>query len=76
MALQASRPALAPADLADRYVALEPRALRGVLASLALVMLAASLDFDRRRHRPAADRHRPAWQRPVRLGLYHLPARP
>ena len=31
-------------DLADRYVALEPRALRGVLASLALVMLAASLD--------------------------------
>ena len=31
-------------DLADRYVALAPRALRGVLASLALVMLAASLD--------------------------------
>ena len=44
MALQATRPAPSPIDLADRYVALEPRALRGVLASLALVMLAASLD--------------------------------
>jgi EmrB/QacA subfamily drug resistance transporter len=44
MALQASRPALVSADVADRYVALPPRALRGVLASLALVMLAASLD--------------------------------
>jgi EmrB/QacA subfamily drug resistance transporter len=44
MALQASRPAGARTDLADRYVVLEPRALRGVLASLALVMLAASLD--------------------------------
>jgi MFS family permease len=31
-------------DLADRYAELAPRALRGVLASLALVMLAASLD--------------------------------
>jgi EmrB/QacA subfamily drug resistance transporter len=31
-------------DLADRYTELAPRALRGVLASLALVMLAASLD--------------------------------
>jgi len=31
-------------DLADRYVELAPRALRGVLASLALVMLVASLD--------------------------------
>jgi EmrB/QacA subfamily drug resistance transporter len=29
---------------ADRYIVLAPRALRGVLASLALVMLAASLD--------------------------------
>ena len=45
MALQATRPAPSPAvDLADRYLALPPRALRGVLASLALVMLAASLD--------------------------------
>lgn len=44
MALQASRPASTPAELADRYVALPTRALRGVLASLALVMLAASLD--------------------------------
>ena len=31
-------------DLADRYLELAPRALRGVLASLALVMLTASLD--------------------------------
>ncbi len=44
MALQASRSVSHPADLADRYVFLPPRALRGVLASLALVMLAASLD--------------------------------
>jgi EmrB/QacA subfamily drug resistance transporter len=44
MALHAARPAPSPVNLADRYVALEPRALRGVLASLALVMLAASLD--------------------------------
>ena len=41
MALQASRP---DTSLADRYVELPTRALRGVLASLALVMLAASLD--------------------------------
>ena len=44
MALDATRPAPSPFNLADRYVTLEPRALRGVLASLALVMLAASLD--------------------------------
>ncbi len=45
MAGQTSPPASAlTADLADRYVPLPPRALRGVLASLALVMLAASLD--------------------------------
>src|SRR5512136_400749 len=44
MALEATRPAPPPVNLADRYIALEPRALRGVLASLALVMLAASLD--------------------------------
>jgi EmrB/QacA subfamily drug resistance transporter len=44
MALQETRPAPSPIDITDRYVALEPRALRGVLASLALVMLAASLD--------------------------------
>jgi EmrB/QacA subfamily drug resistance transporter len=31
-------------EITNRYVELEPRALRGVLASLALVMLAASLD--------------------------------
>ena len=31
-------------DFSDRYLALAPRALRGVLASLALVMLTASLD--------------------------------
>ena len=31
-------------DLAERYLTLAPRALRGVLASLALVMLTASLD--------------------------------
>jgi EmrB/QacA subfamily drug resistance transporter len=41
MALDASRPG---SPLADRYVELPARALRGVLASLALVMLAASLD--------------------------------
>ncbi len=35
----------APApDFSDRYLTLAPRALRGVLASLALVMLTASLD--------------------------------
>jgi len=44
MALETTRPAPSPVNLADRYIALEPRALRGVLASLALVMLAASLD--------------------------------
>ena len=44
MTLEATRPAPSPVNLADRYVELEPRALRGVLASLALVMLAASLD--------------------------------
>ena len=31
-------------DFSDRYLTLAPRALRGVLASLALVMLTASLD--------------------------------
>ena len=44
MAVQASRPAPSLAEMADRYDVLSPRALRGVLASLALVMLAASLD--------------------------------
>ena len=44
MALPASRPAPSLDDLSERYVTLPPRALRGVLASLALVMLAASLD--------------------------------
>jgi EmrB/QacA subfamily drug resistance transporter len=43
MALQEARPAPS-LDLADRYTELAPRAMRGVLASLALVMLAASLD--------------------------------
>ena len=37
------RDAPAP-DFSDRYLTLAPRALRGVLASLALVMLTASLD--------------------------------
>ena len=37
------RDALAP-EFSDRYLTLAPRALRGVLASLALVMLTASLD--------------------------------
>ncbi|MCU0482938.1 MAG: MFS transporter, partial [Chloroflexi bacterium] len=44
MALQGSSPAPSLAELAQRYVAIPPRALRGVMASLALVMLAASLD--------------------------------
>lgn len=44
MALQTSRPAVASADLVDRYAVLPQRALRGVMASLALVMLTASLD--------------------------------
>ncbi|MBP1705654.1 MAG: family efflux transporter permease subunit, partial [Chloroflexi bacterium] len=44
MAVRATPPAPSLAELADRYVTLPPRALHGVLASLALVMLAASLD--------------------------------
>ncbi len=46
MTLHAPSPSsgAATTDLAARYVELAPRALRGVLASLALVMLAASLD--------------------------------
>lgn len=43
MTLSASRPT-PTVDLAERYVELPQRALRGVLASLALVMLTASLD--------------------------------
>src|SRR5512143_3768253 len=42
MELQDSRPT--SIDLAGRYTVLPARALRGVLASLALVMLVASLD--------------------------------
>jgi EmrB/QacA subfamily drug resistance transporter len=44
MALRQSRSSPTPALSADRYLALPARAQRGVLASLALVMLAASLD--------------------------------
>jgi EmrB/QacA subfamily drug resistance transporter len=44
MALPAPRSAPSLDELSERYVALPPRALRGVLASLALIMLAASLD--------------------------------
>ncbi len=43
MTLSASRPT-STVDLAERYVELPQRALRGVLASLALVMLTASLN--------------------------------
>ena len=49
MALRAARPSPttnpdAPSLDVDRYLVLPKRALRGVLASLALVMLIASLD--------------------------------
>src|SRR5512139_133843 len=44
MTLRTPPPIPSSTNLADRYVELAPRALRGVLASLALVMLVASLD--------------------------------
>lgn len=44
MALRGSPPSAQATVLAERYLDLSPRAVRGVLASLALVMLVASLD--------------------------------
>jgi EmrB/QacA subfamily drug resistance transporter len=44
MAASAIQRDVLASDFSDRYLTLAPRALRGVLASLALVMLTASLD--------------------------------
>ena len=44
MTLQSQVRGPAPRPFSDRYATLEPRAMKGVLASLALIMLTASLD--------------------------------